>query len=228
MFQIDDIQCVGYNTFFDLHRKTKELSKSQPDYILLVGFFIIDNAIFIKSLGKASISKVILYPLAHLMPFVFTRKLFTADPSVRKLENEKRPKSGNFTRSFIEKLNPLLKRTYALTIGAYMLKNTTYIAYLSEFEAEQIRLQLRLKKHIFIRLPLGVNHPKPSQDPPYYRFGNDDAFKKLNFVYWGRLDWEFKGIDRLLDGICELKAVIEDWISRSFLLVQTIEMERFR
>ena len=65
MFQIDDIQCVGYNTFFDLHRKTKELSKSKPDYILLVGFFIIDNAIFIKSLGKAFISKVILYPLVY-------------------------------------------------------------------------------------------------------------------------------------------------------------------
>lgn len=195
---VHQLSYTGFNTLGKI--LSQALQSIQPDIFLVVGFFIADNLIAAHIAKRQKIS-VVLNPLGQVTDEVLSGKIFTENPDIRQLEQTKLGLS-KFKNNLSARANPLLKRIYLRTLGALLQHNTDYIAVFSAFEAEQFRKYLPTPPERFVTLRWGINAISEQGNPAhYYRqtLGYDDD--KANYVYWGRLDWHYKGIDRLLKGV---------------------------
>ncbi|MBX2860469.1 MAG: glycosyltransferase [Vampirovibrio sp.] len=183
----------------------KWLEAHRPDYIVVVGYFLTENLPVVYWARQHQIP-VILYPLAQLMDEVFRGKIFTADPDVRRLEA-----AGSAQQSWVEQLkivmNPLLKQLYSMTAGAWLMGNVAKVAVFSGEEQRQANSRYSDAEFMFLRW--GVDEATGVTDTRHFfrevssNLSQDD--NRLNYVYWGRLDWYYKGIDRLLNGVAAAK-----------------------
>lgn len=176
------------------------LAENRPDCILLVGFFMLENLAVARLAKKYNIT-VILNPLAQVTDQVLAGKIFTKDPDVRKLE-QAGLQLPNFRESMMRHVNPIAKRLYLNTAGRMLVQQSNKIAVFSEYEARQFRKYWPLSKAQFLTLRWGLDHVAPETDQVHYfrhTLGLDDS--KANYVYWGRMDWYYKGIERLLNGV---------------------------
>lgn len=195
------IQCLRYHRLKDIQNQFSVwLNKAKPDFALLVGFFMIDNLPAARALKQAGVPMV-LYPLSQITTPVLAGKIFTQDPDVRRLE-QNGLQLPDLKEKMMMQVNPLLKNIYLNSIGRFLVANSSLVAVLSEFEARHFQNNIPTYTGSFVQLRWGINRAPKEKDPKhYYRetLGYTDG--KANYVYWGRLDWHYKGIDRLLNGI---------------------------
>lgn len=180
------------------------LEKNRPDYIIIAGFFMVDNVLASIVANHHSIPTV-LYPMAHAMDLVFRTKIFDQNPDVNKLQSNKniraRPK-----RSLKTRINPLLKHIFGMTLGKILVNNAIKIAVFSSEEIKHLsrRYHIETKRFVFLRWGMDKIEEKILITDHFYHQTLKLNDEKLNFIYWGRLDWNLKGIDRLLEGVAIL------------------------
>ncbi len=194
--------CERYGAAHELRRKfTDWLTRERPQTVLVVGFFLRDNLSVVQTARRHQVP-IILYPLAQVMNEVLRGKVFTYNPDTRRLETGERSQQ-NFSQELLVALNPFLKRLYLQSIGKLLVSCSDRIAVFSAEEQRQFTSYFRRPNQDFIRLLWGTANETGGTDDPrhYYRdvLGLDDGCP--NFVYWGRLDWHYKGLDRLLAGV---------------------------
>jgi glycosyltransferase involved in cell wall biosynthesis len=214
------VQCKYYARIRDIRKQFSAwLRETKPDLVLLAGFFIIDNLPATRAIKQAGIPMV-LYPLAQVTTPVMAGKIFTQDPDVRKLE-QGGLQLPNLKEKLMIQINPMLKTAYLNSIGKFLTANSRMIAVLSEFEANHFRKYLPTYTGRFTQLRWGLDRKPEENDPRhYYREVLGFADDKANYVYWGRLDWHYKGLDRLLNGVlhCVQSCKSNDVPFRLFLI----------
>jgi glycosyltransferase involved in cell wall biosynthesis len=200
-----DAACVQYRNLPDLASCLPSwLSRHQPEQILLIGFFVPEHLIVVY-LAKRHGIPVILNPLAQLTDAVMQGKIFTQDPDIRQLEQSQSAAVMLPLRQFIAKLiqksNPWFKTVWLNTMGKWLLSQCHQLAVFSTYEASQCQQYTALPLNSFLLLwgtfPILAEEDKRH----YYRDVLGFGDEKANFVYWGRLDWHYKGLDRLLNGV---------------------------
>jgi glycosyltransferase involved in cell wall biosynthesis len=172
--------------------------------LLVIGFFIYDNLQATKYAKQYGIP-VVLNPVAQVTDKVLEGKIFTQDPDVRKLEQTGLQLPA-FKQKLLTQANPFIKQIFLNSVGRILAKRSDQIAVFSQFEMEQFQKHLAFPTEGFVLLRWGVDQvPEEAERRHYFRdiLGHSD--NKANYVYWGRLDWHYKGLDRLLNGI--LKSV---------------------
>lgn len=140
---------------------------------------------------------IVFQPFSQFTRHVMGRRLFGANPDVKVLEKDTSNHAvrGHTKSIFLKKLAIVLMRT------CFRLRGRGWLT-LSEFEGSEIRALFKgATGRPFIRVPWAL-----SDDP--LKVGYPDCFAdfpeaegKLKLVLWSRLDYEVKGIDRLLAGV---------------------------
>ncbi len=185
------------------HMKTEH-----PDVVLVIGFFIHDNMLVVRQARRHSIP-VILHPLAQVWDSALEGKVFTHGCDVRELEAQMINRD-RLRQRVANRLNPYLKKGFMQTLGRYMAHHCDYVAVLSSEERRQFQLYYHRPDQDFLTLPWGVDEINPSQTDTRHFFrevlGYQDAVP--NFIVWSRLDWHYKGLDRLLEGV---RSVRDTW-----------------
>lgn len=201
-FEAPGVRVRTYRNRRDLRdRFAGWLAQDQPDAVLLIGFFIPANLVALDCATRAGVP-VVLHPLAQVWPKALETKIFTNGWDVRSLERRKvnRPPLGQYAKIL---LSPVLKRAYMRTIGAPLGTRSSRIAVLSSEERRAFQHFFPRPNSDFLSLPWGI-------DPGWDRAGGQDDFFHAtvgvtpglaNFVVWSRLDWHYKGLDRLLEGV---------------------------
>lgn len=204
---IDQVRSLGFEAVpyqqpRNLRRFFTEIcAKGKPAFMLLVGFFIRDNPRAFALAEEFGIP-VVLHPAGHLMDETFRGKIFTADPNVRSLE--KGIVRGPTLLSRIKTAaSPFLKILFSRTLGRRMLKRSHLFAVLSQREQMEASARFGIAPAKFVSLRWGMNTlTEIAVEQSHFfreRLGFQDSIP--NYVYWGRIEWRYKGLDRLLAGV---------------------------
>ena len=187
----------------------KYLKSNKPDFIILIGFFIYDNLIVLLACKLFRLT-TILFPFGHFMKNGLKEKIFVSNPDIKYLESKKFSSIRFFNfKIFIQNFKSrILKYFFIKTLGTFMIKLSSIVSLFSKEEHNDfIRLYPRIKKK-FIYTPMGITMSKTVKrsvsKTNFYteKLKVDPSFTK--FLYWGRVDWHIKGIDRLLNAIKEI------------------------
>ena len=126
-----------------------------------------------------------------------SRRLFGTNPDVKILENEGKNNSikGHGKSIFIKKISMILMR------ACFNLRGRGWLV-LSAFEMQEIRLLFPNAPEVpFLRVPWALADDEFKIGDRNYFSKFSEAAGKLKIVVWARLDFELKGIDRLLAGM---------------------------
>ncbi len=201
------IQCRRYTGLRDLYCQLPGwIERDRPEALLLVGFFLLIN-VPVARLARRHGVPVILHPLAQVWDEAFQGKIFTDIYDVRRLEAQAVNKV-NARHRLAGWLNPYLKKGFKYTAGHLLAQQSTGVAVLSKTERRQFLRHYPAFTPTFLPLPWGIDtiETPPRVAAHYYRdvLGCDAA--RPNFIVWSRLDWYYKGLDRLLEGVRVLQA----------------------
>lgn len=181
------------------------LRADRPDMLILVGFFLAPNALVARITRRLGID-VILHPIAQVDAATFSGKVFTHGCDVRELE---RRRINHLTPSkrLLDRISPLTKSAYVRSAGTMINRCSDYIAVLSPYERDRYQEEYPRPDRIFLQLPWGIDPIDTATDSPHHfyhrRYGA--ARSTRNFIVWSRLDWHYKGLDRLLHGVRHLR-----------------------
>lgn len=174
-------------------------------------------------------SRLIIMPLGHLDKFSLRRDIFSSDPSIAAQESksasrlqyskEKRIRFSKGHKLFLDKKSMLTKELFLAALGflVSLRKISVTIIPLSGNEADNVPLRIRGTLGATITRPLALpfnwnaerlvvaeraaRQVGEVQSDVLLRGEN----KRLNFVYFGRIEIEQKGIDLLLELMQYLK-----------------------
>ena len=154
---------------------------------IIVGFYIFNNVILSLVFKIAGINYHLL-PLSQINEYSKKNKLFYASPIIH---------NGNLLVKDIKEdllyknVSLYLKDLYYKTFGFFLFSNAKQIWCVSDYEKVKIEDIYTLKNKKLIYYGFGVNTIKKKLN---YRFD----YKYINIVYWGRIDYKNKGLDRLI------------------------------
>lgn len=175
----------------------KLLRRKHVDIVVLAEYFYL-YCPFLALITRLSGTKLILYPTNQINRIVFQNDLFTVNPSVRFLERNSATHS--MRKTFASYLKISLKNFYKHSLGRLTVRLSNGIAVLSEHEKQKIQ-ETYPSLQRFIHLPWCYHEfTAPSKVMNFY--AQWLANKKVPVVvYWGRMDFWMKGIDRLIEGV---------------------------
>lgn len=192
-----------FNSWRDLHSAARQwLEQRRPEAVVLVGGFIPENIPVANEARKRGILTV-LSLCSHFMDYAFTRKLFSKNPDIKKLNKGVRTSDGLKDR-VVAGINPTLKKLYSATIGRKLMSLMDYVAVFSEIEAAQCAGRFGKTMKPLMKLRWGIDDlpEEPATGHYFYHtLGFNDQVS--NIVYWGRIDWKMKGLDNLMNGVVE-------------------------
>ena len=167
-----------------------------------VGRIVIESPLTVDSIFCALFCtlldfEIIFQPFAQFTSYVMGRRLFGVNPDVKALDHQTGGQSiqGHGKSVFFKKL------TLALMKFCFQLKGAGWIV-LSKFEEDEIRrLFPGTANQPFIRVPWAIAEaPSRGNEPDFFRkFPQSEG--RIKIVLWSRLDYELKGIDRLLEAV---------------------------
>jgi glycosyltransferase involved in cell wall biosynthesis len=134
--------------------------------------------------------KFVITLYSHLTKHCLNNKLFFENPDIKKLNlknNKSKPSINiqNYTSSFFKKL-------YVYSFGLFIIKRAKTLICFSKFERQTA---YKFKKNIEILYePSLITKTKKVKVKKFNYFNKKD----INIVYWGRLDFRIKGIDRII------------------------------
>ena len=212
---------VSVTLFRDRHEVKLALRKlftgHHFDAVILAEYFSLYALPVAKAAESAKIP-VVLYPTNQINRTVFEKDLFQASPDVRSLERRSSQHSQPNARLKLL-INQVKKRGFKSLIGDRVVARTSCFAVLSQYEQEEIAKVYPEAKDRFILLPwvnplLGME----THHDPFFSKTLDVTGGKRNFVYWGRLDYWMKGLDRILQGVKWVSENIEQIPFRVYLI----------
>ena len=152
--------------------------------------------IFIALIFSILDIKFQLLNLGHFSPFILENKLFKANIVYRKLENSVFKEIN--INLFDQLVSRLRKYIYFYTFGNFLILFSQAIWVTSEFEKNQIiklNPKARNKKYIYYSYGINTNLDRKIN----YKY---DLFRdNINIVFWGRVDYFNKGLDRVLNAL---------------------------
>jgi glycosyltransferase involved in cell wall biosynthesis len=176
------------------------LRSDRPDVLLVVGFFLPHNPVAV-AVGRREGIPTALHPMSQISDTMFTDRVFTHGCDVTDLEQ--RSVNAERVRDRVAaKASPLAKRAFCATAGRYMITRSSASAVLSTEEARQLRKRYPQHPHPTVELPWGTDSESipPEASTHFYRDVLGLTDDRANLVVWSRLDYRFKGLDRVLDG----------------------------
>ena len=145
----------------------------------------------------------VLVPINQINSEVFKGKIFPDYPEINNLfKNRHRSTMKN---KLLIAINPLVKKLYFSSIGKHIVSRAIAVGAFSKYEVEEITNYID-KSIAFIKY--GFGYQKLDLQCRHSNFYQDNFGylpKKLNFVYWGRLDVYYKGIDIIINACKYLK-----------------------
>jgi glycosyltransferase involved in cell wall biosynthesis len=127
---------------------------------------------------------------SQLTKYNLNHKLFYENPDIKKINLKN--KDTKYQTSIIKKIYIFFKKFYLYSFGLFILKKAEALICFSKYEK---KYAINFKKNIEILHEPNlttVNKKKKSKKFNYYNK------KDINIIYWGRLDFEMKGIDRII------------------------------
>lgn len=173
----------------------KNRKKFQSSINLIIGGFIWQNA-FIALIFSILNIKFQLLNLGHFSPYILKNKIFKANIVYTNLENS--VFKGININLFDQLISRFRKYIYFYTFGNFLILFSQAIWVTSEFEKNQI-IQLtpiaKNKKYIYYSFGINTNLDRKTN----FKY---DLFKEnINIVFWGRVDYFNKGLDRVLNAL---------------------------
>jgi glycosyltransferase involved in cell wall biosynthesis len=194
---IEKINLISlFNRFFN------KISKN--DIVLITGYFIPIN-IIVAVLCRIKKIRYGIMPFSSLSRFSLNNDIFKTDPDVRLLENKHKHSKELYYKYFIVNKTVILKKIFHKMFHNILLEKAYFIGVFSSYEKEEILKLTNVPLEKFVNFRWGLKNTQET----YNKTTFFDTLKKhpntLNFVYWGRLDFKMKGIDRLLNAVGILK-----------------------
>ncbi len=189
-----------YSSAVELHRRLDGwIREDRPELVLMIGFFIAVNPSVAARLRRAGIDYVIA-PLGQLADSTLDGRVFSQGCDVGELERRTLNLDGGLDR-LKDQASPWLKRSYIATVGRRMLHDAAAVAAMSDVEADEIRATA--PRADVVALPWGIDTDTLTSEPedPASLWRPGEA---VRLIVWSRLDWHFKGLDRVLRGTEEV------------------------
>ena len=189
-------QSTEYVGHAGLFASLRHLQRTGCTLVVIESPFTADGilcTIFCTVLGLG----IVFQPFSQFSRHVMGRRLFGTNPDVKVLEKDG---SNGAVRGQTKSI--LLKKlTIALMRTCFRLRGRGWLT-LSKFEESEIRTLFQsVRERPFLRVPWALSDDPLKTGIPDYFAGFPEAAGKLKIVLWSRLDYELKGIDRLLAGV---------------------------
>ncbi|MEM9033482.1 MAG: glycosyltransferase [Actinomycetota bacterium] len=183
-----------YDSTAELHRQLGAwLDEDRPDVVIVIGFYIPANPPVAARLRRAGVPFVVA-PLGQLATSTMDGRVFSQGCDVGDLEQQTLNLDNALDR-IRDRTSPAIKRLYTLGAGRPMLAAAAAAAAMSEIEAAEIHAVD--PDTTIVRLPWGVDTATLVDEPDdELELWTDDDRTRL--IVWSRLDWYFKGLDRVL------------------------------
>jgi glycosyltransferase involved in cell wall biosynthesis len=145
----------------------------------------------------------------------FPRKLIPTIEASEKKPDDFRSTGGGVVEgnySIFSYLRLLKRVLFRKTLGSYFVNNASAIHVFSDFEKFKIKTLLNLKNPFFLPIDFGTDIQNKPIGPDTY-----PSNVCINILFWGRVDYYYKGIDRVLNSIAKakntgIKAPFKFWI----------------
>ena len=140
-------------------------------------------------------AKYIISPNSQLNEYNLKNKIFVENPDFKNLKNIKnKNKISKIFFLYYYRLIPYLKFLYLNILGKIFIKKSSGLICFSNFEKKNI---VKYKKYTRIIVePIFINNSRFKKIEKKNNFFYNK--KDINIIYWGRLDYHLKGLDRLV------------------------------
>ncbi|MEM6338259.1 MAG: glycosyltransferase, partial [Bacteroidota bacterium] len=203
---LDGVQQRSYVGRSELTRRLPGwIATDAPEILLVIGFFLPDNIPVVRAARRAGVPTV-LHPMAQVWDSALKGKIFTHGCDVRALEKKRINRDGLVAR-VSNWLNPAAKRAFMHSVGRAMGLGTDAVAVLSDDERTQFQSYFPRPDRDFVTMEWGVDELEtmPDDSAHFFRDTLGVSTDRPNLIVWSRLDWHYKGLDRLLNGVAEVK-----------------------
>ncbi len=202
---LETVRCRRYRTLRSLlHQLPTWIDEDRPDVVIIVGFFLSANMPVAHFARKRGVP-VLLHPLAQVWDVMLRGKVFTQGCDVRLLENAEE-NSDHLLQRLADRLSPHKKKLYLNTLGRRLVRLSNRIVVLSSEEQRQFNTIYPRPPEDFITMPWGIDALTGlDDDRHFFREVLGCADNTPNLIVWSRLDWYYKGLDRLLAGVRQVR-----------------------
>ena len=190
------IYSLDKKNIFNTYLKFKRIYKEEKiDLAHIRGFIGVDQFYWILFLIIIK-AKYVITLSSQLNTYNLNNKLFFKNPDFKNLKKDEK-KDLNIIDSIRNKINkiitPIFKKIYLFCFGNFFINKSKGIIVNSNYELTFTK-KYKVKKKIIY---------EPFFDDQKEKINLTDDFEfdksKVNIVYWGRLDYEMKGLDRLIE-----------------------------
>ncbi len=198
-------------TFFQKFKKLYK--KEQIDIVHVRGIISFQHIIWFVCLISVR-AKYVISTNSQLLKYNLNNKLFFENPDFKNHinDNKKLFSTRLSINNLLFKFIPLLKKIYLLLLGNFFIIKSKGLIFFSRYE------QIYSKKidilNTIICEPNLINTKFKLSDKSKFKYNIED----INIVYWGRLDYYLKGIDRLIYLAKEIKSIDKNNIIKFHLM----------
>jgi hypothetical protein len=181
-----NVQIFNFFTLFNWSIENRKKLRSTP--LLIAGGFILKN-IYMYIICRTLRIPYYFMPLSQYTQYPLSRRLFGASPIIKdnKLSQKQSP-----IEHYLQKTAFIYKKIFLTLIGRYFYRNANAIVVASYFEADEMKKIFKQEKLTYsYTFSLYSNRSRKAN------FLHSNRF--FNIVYWGRVDYFNKGIDRILN-----------------------------
>ena len=201
----------NFFTFF--HKFKKLYKKEQIDITHVRGVISFQHIIWFVCLISLR-AKYVISTNSQLLKYNLNNKIFFENPDFRnKISDNKKLFSTKLSiNNLLSKFIPLLKKIYLLLLGNFFIIKSKGLIFFSKYE------QVNSKKIDIINT---VIYEPNLINTKFQLLGNSKFkynFEDINIVYWGRLDYYLKGIDRLIYLAKKIKSIDKNNVIKFHLM----------
>jgi hypothetical protein len=190
------IYSLNKKNIFNSFLKFKKIYEEEKiDLAHIRGFIGIDQFIWIIFLIIIR-AKYIVTLSSQLNTYNLNNKLFFKNPDINNLKKNKKNDLNiinSIKNKIYEIIIPIIKKIYLFCFGNFFINKSKGIIVNSNYELTFAK-KYKVKKRIIY---------EPFFDEQKEKTNHTDDFEfdksKVNIVYWGRIDYEMKGLDRLIE-----------------------------
>ncbi|MDQ6722737.1 MAG: glycosyltransferase [Thermoproteota archaeon] len=176
---------------------------SKVDKVILFGYFSLNTVISATFCFFLGISFIIV-PFAQITEEVFSNKIFVSNPDISD-NNYSKFKTFILIDSLKQILSPVLKKIFHFLFKKIIIGKSDFVGVFSNFEKSQIEKLTGFTNIKFVNYKWGIeNLAVLSTKTEFYKKIFLNKKNCLNFIYWGRLDYHFKGIDLMINAVYNL------------------------